>query len=107
MGSARKKTPASPKRAARLAELEERAAERGIHLHYDLLEAAGLKLKGGLCRINGEYHFFIDRRKPVSARIEIIEDLLDRPLPEKTPDHRAPEPAAATPEACPLSPAKT
>ena len=33
----------------RLSELEERAAQKGIVIHYDLLEAAGLKLKGGIC----------------------------------------------------------
>jgi len=91
MRSAKGKKPDSPKHRDRLTELEERSEKKGVHLHYDRLEAAGLKLKGGLCRINGEYHFFIDRREPVSAKIELIEDLLDRPLPEETPDYRPSE----------------
>ena len=61
----------------RLSELEEQAAQRQIHVHYDLLEAAGLKLKGGICKINGEYHLFVDRRKSIADKIDILQDHLD------------------------------
>jgi hypothetical protein len=69
----------------RLTELEERAAEMGIHIHYDLLEAAGLKLKGGLCKISGELHLFVDRRKSTADKVEMLKDYLDHPLPKNIP----------------------
>ena len=69
----------------RLSDLEEEAAQRQIHVHYDLLEAAGLKLKGGICKINGEYHLFIDRRKSIADKIDILQDHLDQAVPEDTP----------------------
>lgn len=81
----RKKTP-SPKLERKRSVLEAEAAEKGIQIHYDLLEAAGLKLKGGLCWVNGEYHIFVDRRKPLTEQIDFIEDHLNRPLPEAPAD---------------------
>jgi len=69
----------------RLSELEEQAVQRQIHVHYDLLEAAGLKLKGGICKINGEYHLFVDRRKSISDKIDILQDYLDRANSEDIP----------------------
>lgn len=59
--------------AARLNELESRAAEIGLEVHYDLMEAAGLKLNGGLCKIQGKPHLFIDRRASAAERIAAIE----------------------------------
>ena len=58
----RGKSP-TPALQSRLAELEDMATEKGVQIHYDLLEAAGLKLKGGICVIRGEYHIFVDKRK--------------------------------------------
>ena len=69
--SPKKKNPPSPALQNRLSELEEKAAQKGIHIHYDLLEAAGLKLKGGICKINGEYHIFVDKRKSFADRIDL------------------------------------
>lgn len=59
-----------------------------IRVHYDLLEAAGLKLKGGMCKVNGECHIFVDRRKSIADRIEILRDLLNYPLPRDIPSDR-------------------
>ena len=70
-----------------MSQMEQKAFEAGTHIHYDLLEAAGLKLKGGICKIRGEYHLFIDRRTSVSERIEIINEYLEHPLPEDVPSH--------------------
>ncbi len=69
----------------RLSELEDQATQKQIHVHYDLLEAAGLKLKGGICKINGEYHLFVDRRKSIADKIDIIQDHLDHTNPEDIP----------------------
>jgi len=83
-----KKRPKAPSPALqrRLAALEEMAAARGIEIHYDLLEAAGLKLKGGLCAVRGEYHLFVDRRKSTADIIDFLEDHLEQPLPPNIPE---------------------
>jgi len=70
----------------KLTELEERLAQKGLQVHYDLLEAAGLKLKGGVCKIKGEYHLFIDRRKSAADKIEILQDHIEQPFPEDVPE---------------------
>ena len=70
----------------RLTSLQEQAAQRQIHVHFDLLEAAGLKLKGGICKINGEYHLFVDRRKSIADKIDILQNCLDQPFPKENND---------------------
>ena len=72
----------SPALEKRLSELENQAAERNIRIHYDRLEAAGLKLKDGMCKLDGEYHIFVDRRKSVADKIDIIRAFLDQPISE-------------------------
>ncbi|MFC1883480.1 hypothetical protein ACFL2O_01805 [Thermodesulfobacteriota bacterium] len=84
------KSPKGKKRTSadlqnRLSELEAKAEQRGFHIHYDLLEAAGLKLKGGICKINDEYHIYIDKRKSLAERVEALSDHLENPLPEDIP----------------------
>ncbi|MEE9418855.1 MAG: hypothetical protein V3W43_05225 [Desulfatiglandaceae bacterium] len=85
MKSTKKKGGDSPELKDRLSELEQKLVQRGIHLHYDLLEAAGLKLKDGICQIRGEYHLFVDRRKSSADKIEILQDYLNHPLPDDIP----------------------
>ena len=85
MKTSKKKRAASPVLQERLSVLEEKVAQRGIQIHYDLLEAAGLKLKDGICKINGEYHAYVDRRKSIADKIDILEDYLHRPFPEDVP----------------------
>lgn len=85
MRTANKKPIASPSLQDRLSQLEEQAAQNNIYVHYDLLEAAGLKLKGGICKIKGEYHLFVDRRKSIADKIEILRDSLSNPLPQDIP----------------------
>ena len=80
----REKSP-SPALQERLAKLEDLAEKKGIQIHYDLLEAAGLKLKGGICAVRGEYHIFVDRRKSIADKIEFLEDHLNHPLPNDVP----------------------
>ncbi len=83
-GRTKKRWTPSPELEDRLCRLEEQLASKGIRLHYDLLEAAGLKLKGGLCKIEGEYHLFVDKRKSVEERILLLENYVDQPLPKNT-----------------------
>jgi hypothetical protein len=73
------KTP-SPALLQELTALESAAAARGIHVHYDRLEAAGLKLNGGLCALNGEYHLYIEKRKSVADKIEFLKTQLEKTL---------------------------
>jgi len=68
-----------------LSKLEENALERGIHIHYDLLEAAGLKLKGGMCKVRGQYHLFVDRKKSDADKIEILKNCLNKSLSKGIP----------------------
>ena len=70
----------SPALLQELTALEGAAAARGIHVHYDRLEAAGLKLNGGLCALNGEYHLYIEKRKSVVDKIGILKTQLEKTL---------------------------
>jgi hypothetical protein len=90
MKSTKKKKAPTPALQNRLTELERKAVQRGIHIHYDRLEAAGLKLKGGICKVNGEYHIFVERRKSTADRINFLKDFLDHPLPEDVPENQVP-----------------
>jgi hypothetical protein len=83
---AKSKKKPSHELEGRLARLEQQASMKGIRVRYDLLEAAGLKLKGGLCKINGEYHLFIDRRKSTAEKIDLLQDCLSHPFPEDVPE---------------------
>ena len=80
----RGKSP-SPALQNRLAELEDTASKRGIQVHYDRLEAAGLKLKGGICSVKGDYHIFVDKRKSTADKIDFLENHLNNPIPKDTP----------------------
>ncbi len=71
----------SPTLQRELATLESAAAAKGIQVHYDRMEAAGLRLNGGLCALNGEYHLFVEKRKSVFDKIEFFKEQLERPLP--------------------------
>ena len=84
MKPVKKKQMLSSSLQYQLSSLEEQAAQKQIHIHYDLLEAAGIKLKGGICKINGEYHLYVDRRKSIADKIEILRDCLNHPVPEET-----------------------
>ena len=82
MKSSKAKKKSSSSLERRLSELEEEAASKGIRVRYDRLEAAGLKLKGGVCKANGEYHLFIDKRRSTAEKIDTIQDCLNQPLPK-------------------------
>ena len=79
----RGKSP-SPALQNRLAELENTASKRGIQIHYDRLEAAGLKLKGGICSVKGDCHIFVDKRKSTADKIDFLKDHLNNPIPKDT-----------------------
>jgi hypothetical protein len=78
MKQTRKGQSVSPSVQRRLSELEGEVSRRGVQIHYDRLEAAGLKLRGGVCKVRGEYHLYLDRRKPASEKIDILLESLDQ-----------------------------
>ncbi|MCF8129896.1 MAG: hypothetical protein K9N10_15405 [Deltaproteobacteria bacterium] len=81
MKRTKKGKAASPALLRELATLEGAAAARGIQVHYDRMEAAGLRLNGGLCTFNGEYHLFVEKRKSLFDKIEFLKEQLEKPLP--------------------------
>lgn len=61
----------------RLAELERQVRGKGVQLSYEKLQFAGLHLKSGLCWFKGRYYLFVDRLKPMSDRVELLEQALE------------------------------
>ena len=78
MKQARKGQSVSSSVQRRLSELEDEVSKRGVRIHYDRLEAAGLKLRGGVCKVRGAYHLYLDRRKPASEKIDILLESLEQ-----------------------------
>ncbi len=75
----RKRAP-SPVLLRELAALEDAAAAKGIRIHYDRLEAAGLRLNSGLCTLNGEYHLYIEKRASLADKIDFLKKQLEQTL---------------------------
>ena len=57
-------------------DLEAEIKARGVHLGYERLQFAGLRLKSGLCLFKGRYHLYIDRYKNTAARVEVLKNAL-------------------------------
>lgn len=80
-----KRRPSSQQRLHRLKALEAELEARGMQVHYDLLECAGLRLEGGVCRHGGACHLYVDRRKTTAERIRLLEQHLARPSAAEAP----------------------
>gem|GEM_PF-1481018 len=80
--SQQKKKKRSPALLDELSQVEQEIQAKGIKIRYERLEAGGLKLKSGLCRVKGQVYLFIDKRKSPQERLEILLDyaLQDIPL---------------------------
>jgi hypothetical protein len=61
----------------RLKALEKEIKARKVRLGYERLQYAGLMLKSGLCWFRGRYYLFVDRRKKVAERIDLLEGALE------------------------------
>lgn len=61
----------------RLKALEKEIKARKVRLGYERLQYAGLMLKSGLCWFRGTYYLFVDRRKKVAERIDLLEGALE------------------------------
>ncbi len=75
--AAKKSAKKPSKIQLRLKELEKEVKDRGVNLGYERLQYAGLMLKSGLCWFKGRYYLFVDRRKKVRQRIELLEGALE------------------------------
>lgn len=60
-----------------LQRLEKRIKDAGVRLGYERMQFAGLRLRSGLCRFKGQYYLFVDRRKSVPERIELLHSALE------------------------------
>lgn len=102
---AKKATKKISKIQLRLQALEKEIKDRGVQLGYERLQYAGLMLKSGLCWFRGRYYLFVDRRKKVRERIELLQGAIDelnrlaaegrleRPLEDEGADRDQPEAA--------------
>ncbi len=61
---------------AKLEHLKTKAKQLGVDIHFDKLEAAGLRLKDGDCLIKGQRHIFIDKRRPLEEQVLLLNELL-------------------------------
>ncbi|MDR1396891.1 MAG: hypothetical protein LBJ14_04095 [Desulfarculales bacterium] len=57
--------------------LEKRIKNAGVRLGYERMQFAGLRLRSGLCWFKGQYYLFVDRRKSVPERIELLHSALE------------------------------
>ena len=83
--SSKKKKKEPSAMELKLLELENQLMQKGVQVRYERLEAAGLKLKGGICRVKGESHLFVDKREPLAEKIRILKDYLAKSFLEVAP----------------------
>jgi hypothetical protein len=57
--------------------LEKRIKDAGVRLGYERMQFAGLRLRSGLCWFKGQYYLFVDRRKSVPERIDLLLNALE------------------------------
>ena len=55
-----------------LKRLEEIAEKIHIHVHYEDMKAFEFRVRDGSCTLKGEYHVYIDRKRPLKEKIEIL-----------------------------------
>jgi hypothetical protein len=55
-----------------LQELEEIAEKLSIAVHYDDLMGMDFKIKGGLCKLRGKHVIIMDRRTPLTERVDLL-----------------------------------
>jgi hypothetical protein len=55
-----------------LKELEEIAEQIPLHIHYEEMKAFEFHVQDGGCKVRGEPHVFIDRRRPAREKISIL-----------------------------------
>lgn len=61
-----------------LQELEEIAEKLSIAVQYDDLMGMDFKIKGGLCKLRGKHVIIMDRRTPLTERVDLLVGALRR-----------------------------
>ena len=55
-----------------LEHLEDLAERLGVEVVYQKLEEEDFSVKGGLCKVNGNFKIFVDRSKTIDDQIIIV-----------------------------------
>ncbi|RMF95323.1 MAG: hypothetical protein D6734_05745 [Candidatus Schekmanbacteria bacterium] len=61
-----------------LEQLEELAEKLSIKVQYEDLKKAGIKLRGGSCRVEDENRIIIDKRLRINEKVEILANELSK-----------------------------
>lgn len=61
-----------------LQELEGIAEKLSIAVQYDDLMGMDFKIKGGLCKLRGKHFIIMDRRTPLTERVDLLVGALRR-----------------------------
>ena len=61
-----------------LKELEEVAERLSVRVHYEDMKAFEFRVEDGQCKLKGESHIYIDRKRPIKEKIQILSDELKR-----------------------------
>ncbi len=52
--------------------LEQVAERLSVHVHYEDMKAFEFRIQDGICTIKGEAHIYIDRKRPVHEKIQVL-----------------------------------
>jgi hypothetical protein len=58
--------------------LEEVAERLSVQVHYEDMKAFEFRVQDGCCKLKGESHIYIDRKRTTRERIQILADELRR-----------------------------
>jgi len=58
--------------------LEEVAEKLSVHVHYEEMKAFEFRVKDGFCEWKGESHIYIDRKRPLKEKINILSSELKK-----------------------------
>jgi len=78
MKSRPKKSEAREKDEQILKALEEVAEKLSVCIHYEEMKAFEFRIQDGCCKVEGESHIYIDRKRPVKEKIHILANELDK-----------------------------
>ena len=58
--------------------LEEVAQKLSVQVHYEDMKAFEFRIRDGGCKLKGESHVYIDRKRPLSEKIHALADELKK-----------------------------
>ena len=78
MKSRSKKSEAREKDEQVLKALEDVAERLSVCIHYEEMKAFEFRIQDGHCKVEGESHIYIDRKRPVKEKIHILANELKK-----------------------------